>query len=148
MLCCGMGMGCKEVMVAAPLLVLWYDRVFVAGSWRDILRRRWGFYAALAATWPILIMAVASQAYRYGEFFEEEGRSPWEYAINQPSVILHYLRLTFFPAAGQCLFYLWHDAASLTETVAPSIALAAIVAAAGWCVVRRPPLGFVAGVSF
>ena len=29
---CGMGMGCKEVMVVAPLLVLLYDRTFLQGS--------------------------------------------------------------------------------------------------------------------
>ena len=104
-LCCGLGMTCKEVMVTAPLLVLWYDRVFVADNWPDLLRRRWGFYAALAATWPIVIMVVQCQAHRYGELFDEKTRTPWEYAVNQPSVILHYLRLTFFPR-GQCLFYM------------------------------------------
>ena len=51
---CALGMGSKEVMVSAPLLVLLYDRTFIAGSFREALRRRWGLYLALAATWPIL----------------------------------------------------------------------------------------------
>src|SRR6185295_18784482 len=34
--CCLPGTATKEVMVTAPLLVLWYDRVFVSGSWRGL----------------------------------------------------------------------------------------------------------------
>src|SRR4029453_14445450 len=52
---CALGMGCKETMVAAPLLVLLYDRTFVANFFRDALQRRRGLYVALAATWAILI---------------------------------------------------------------------------------------------
>ena len=40
---CALGMGSKEVMVSAPLIVLLYDRSFIAGSFREALRRRWGF---------------------------------------------------------------------------------------------------------
>ena len=48
---CALGMGCKQVMVTAPLIVLLYDRCFIAGSFREALRRRWGLYLGLAATW-------------------------------------------------------------------------------------------------
>jgi hypothetical protein len=43
-LCCALGMGCKEVMLSAPLVVLLYDRVFLCGSLRAVLCRRWGLY--------------------------------------------------------------------------------------------------------
>ncbi len=36
---CAAGMACKEVMVAAPLVVLLYDRTFLAGSFRAAWRR-------------------------------------------------------------------------------------------------------------
>ena len=52
---CALGMGCKEVMVSAPVVVLLYDRCFIAGSFREALRRRWGLYVGLAATWVILV---------------------------------------------------------------------------------------------
>ncbi len=39
---CALGMGCKEVMVTAPAALLLYDRAFIAGSFREALRRRWG----------------------------------------------------------------------------------------------------------
>src|SRR5215470_12781129 len=48
---CLLGMATKEVMYAAPLLVLLHDRTFFAGTFREALRRRPRFYAALAATW-------------------------------------------------------------------------------------------------
>jgi len=145
-LCCAVGMACKEVMVTAPVLVLWYDRVFVARTWREVFRRRWRFYAALAATWIILALALWSQASRYVEFAEPL-RTPLEYALNQPAVILHYLRLTFFPR-GQCLYYLWPNAAGYAPVVIPLAFLSALVAGAAWCVVRRPAIGFVAGSFF
>ena len=65
--CCAAGMGSKEVMVTVPLLVLWYDRVFVAQSWRDLFRRRWRFYAALATTWIILFAVIRCQSNLYRE---------------------------------------------------------------------------------
>ena len=34
--CCALGMATKEVMVTAPVIVLWYDRVFAARSWREL----------------------------------------------------------------------------------------------------------------
>ncbi len=144
--CCAAGMGTKEVMVTAPMLVLWYDRVFVARSWGEILRRRCLFYAAMAATWPLLYVVVRCQAYRYGEF-SGPVRTPFEYALSQPAVILHYLRLTFFPR-GQCLFDYWPDATSAAEIVIPGIIVSLLVAATGWCMFRRPALGFAAGSFF
>jgi len=65
---CLLGMGTKEVTVSAPLIVLLYDRTFVAGSWREAWRRRWGLHLALAATWLPLLGLVASNGWdRNGE---------------------------------------------------------------------------------
>ncbi len=147
-ICCAAGMDSKEVMVTAPLLVLWYDRVFVAQGWRDLFRLRWRFYAALAATWIILLAVMRCQARLYRELdFASMPRTPWQYALNQPIVIWHYLRLTFFPR-GLCLHYLWPGAATFAEMVVPGLALLTLLAATAWCMVRRPTLGFVAGSFF
>lgn len=45
---CAVGMGCKQVMVMAPLVMLLYDRIFLAARWRELLRRRWGLYLCCA----------------------------------------------------------------------------------------------------
>ena len=47
-------------MATAPLLVLLYDRTLLVGSWRGALRRRWGLYLGLAATWSLLAGLVLS----------------------------------------------------------------------------------------
>ena len=44
---CLLGMATKEVMATAPLIVLLYDRTFLAGSFREAWRRRYGLYLAL-----------------------------------------------------------------------------------------------------
>jgi hypothetical protein len=53
--CCALGMACKETMVVAPLVALLYDRTFTFESFRDALRRRGWSYAALCATWLALV---------------------------------------------------------------------------------------------
>ncbi len=45
---CLLGAGCKEVIVTLPLVALAYDALFLTGSWRESLRRRWGMYLGLA----------------------------------------------------------------------------------------------------
>ena len=94
---CVLGMGCKEIMVSAPLTVLLYDRAFVSGSLAEAFRRRWPYYGALGASWLVLAALVAST--------HERGRTSgfalhvsWlDYEESQPMAVLHYLRLAFWP---------------------------------------------------
>ena len=51
---CTLGMGTKEVMASAPLVVFLCDRAFVAGSFAAAWRARRGYYLTLAATWLVL----------------------------------------------------------------------------------------------
>ena len=51
---CALGMGSKEVMVTAPLVVLIYDRLFLAGGYVRALRSRWPIYVGLACTLAII----------------------------------------------------------------------------------------------
>jgi hypothetical protein len=57
---CVLGMASKEVMVTAPLMVLLYDRTFVAGSFRGAWRTRRTFYCFLGGTWLLLAALVAN----------------------------------------------------------------------------------------
>ncbi len=97
------GMASKEVMVSAPLLALLCDRAFFAGSFAVALRRRWGFYAGLAATWGLLL-ALAWHAGKRGETagFGLQDPSgvpitPWTYLLRQCEAIVQYLRLVVWP---------------------------------------------------
>ena len=57
---CAIGMATKPVMATAPIIALLFDVIFVAGSLKVALRRRWGLYAALAATWGIMAATIAA----------------------------------------------------------------------------------------
>ena len=55
-LACALGMGTKEVMATAPLMVVLWDRQFAPGSHRTAARRT--LYISLACTWVILLVLV------------------------------------------------------------------------------------------
>ncbi|MGE0609348.1 MAG: tetratricopeptide repeat protein [Pirellulales bacterium] len=96
-LCCLLGMAAKETMAAAPLLVLLYDRAFLAGSWKGAIRTRWRVHAALMATWLLLAWLVWQSAGRGGTAGFGPRTSPGRYALTQLPAILHYLRLSVWP---------------------------------------------------
>jgi len=87
------GRGLQAVIATAPLLVLLYDRTFLAGSFKAALRRRWGLYAGLAATWVVLavLLHFSPPLATIGRYHVSE------YALTQPGVILYYLRLALVP---------------------------------------------------
>jgi tetratricopeptide (TPR) repeat protein len=95
---CAAGMATKESMVTAPVMVLLYDRAFGAGSIRGALRERRGLYAGLAATWIILAMLVAPGPRSHSAGLSS-GITPWIYLLNQPRMLVTYLRLSFWPTA-------------------------------------------------
>ena len=96
-LACLLGMATKEVMVSAPLVVLLYDRTFVAGSMRGAWRRRRGLYLGLAATWFVLAALVASTHGRGGSAGFAAPAEVLPYVLTQCKAIVHYLRLAFWP---------------------------------------------------
>ena len=57
MLACLLGMATKEVMVSAPLVVLLYDRTFLAGSFREAWRQALGILPGLGRHLAALGMA-------------------------------------------------------------------------------------------
>jgi tetratricopeptide (TPR) repeat protein len=96
---CFLGMGCKEAMATAPLMVLLYDWVFVTRSWKEMFQRRWGLYVGLAATWILLgIIMVRSSGSRGTAAGFGLGMTWWEYARTQFWAICRYLRLAFWPS--------------------------------------------------
>ncbi|HVW20135.1 MAG TPA: tetratricopeptide repeat protein [Opitutaceae bacterium] len=96
-LACLLGMGTKEVMVSAPLLVLCLDRLRFAGSFAAAWRRRRAYYAALAATWIPLAALVWREGSRGGTSGFGLAVSARRYWATQPAAIARYLRLAFWP---------------------------------------------------
>jgi tetratricopeptide (TPR) repeat protein len=94
---CLAGMGSKEVMVSAPLIVFLFDRTFVAGSFAAAWRARKKLHLALAATWLLLALCIVSTGNRGGTVGVNDTVNAWSYFLTQCHALTHYLRLTFWP---------------------------------------------------
>jgi tetratricopeptide (TPR) repeat protein len=145
---CALGVATKEVAALAPILVVLYDRAFIPGPRRDVLRRRLPLYLGLAATWGLfaLLIALYPTGGSTGCGFTLQYITPWEYARSQPGVILHYLRLSVWPAP-LCFDYAWPTAQRIGQILPPALLLTALFAATLWALRRRPALGLI-GASF
>ncbi len=146
---CALGMGSKAVMVTAPLTALLYDRAFLSVSFRAALQRRYPLYIGLVATLGILVVTGVAhgvldtaQAANRSVGFGFKGITPWAYALTQPGVIVHYLRLSFWPDP-LCLDYAWPAAATAGRIVPPLVVVLILVGGTAWSLRARPWLGFV-----
>jgi len=141
-LACALGMGTKEVMATAPLMVLVWDCLFAPDRMRD----RRSLYASLAATWTILAVLVAGGHRTSAVGFGFAEWPWWRYLMTQTEVVTHYLRLAVLPAP-LVLDYEWPAAASFAHVLVPGFLLAALLAATVWGLARRAPGAF-AGAWF
>ena len=151
-----LGMGTKEIVATAPLLLWLYDRTFVAGGFRAALRARPRFYLSLALVWAalfaLLIAGLVREAYSSPEESPLGGYAvaaftPLEYLRTQPGVVLHYLRLVFWPHP-LCLDYAWPPAKSVGEIVPQTLVLLVLVVATSIGIARCSVLGFLGAWFF
>jgi tetratricopeptide (TPR) repeat protein len=142
---CLLGMGCKEVMVSAPLIVFLYDRTFLSGSFAEAWQRRSRLYLSLAATWILLGYLAISTGTRGGT--AGTATVPWQaYALTQSHAIAQYLRLVFWPHP---LIFDYGDAlaTSAREVVPGGLLIIALLIGTIVAVRRWPSIGFL-GVWF
>ena len=139
---CVLGMATKEVMVSAPLMVLLYDRTFVAGSFAGAWRQRWRVYAGLGGSWLLLayLVATGGQSGNGGAGFNAKVTG-WSYALTQLWAIAHYLWLTVWPHP------LVFDYGTLMvrgarEVLAPGLVVALVVGGTVVSLWRWPVIGF------
>jgi tetratricopeptide (TPR) repeat protein len=142
---CALGMAAKEVMVSAPLLVLLFDRTFVAGAFRAAWLARRRLYLRLAATWVVLAWLLWAGAGRGGTVVAGDASS-WQYLLTQAGAIVHYLRLALLPT-GQVFDYGTRLVSGLGAVWWQGLVVLSLLGATAWAVVRRPVAGFV-GVLF
>lgn len=95
---CAAGMASKETMVTAPAAVLLYDATFFAAGFRDALRRRWRFYAALAATWLLLAALMWSTRVTSRGIGYTAAMDFWTHVLTQVRVLVDYLKLSVWPS--------------------------------------------------
>ena len=95
---CGfLGMASKEIMISAPLMVLLYDRTFVAQEFRAAWRLRWRYYLALASSWILLAVLVWQTGNRGGTAGLVRNMPWWAYGRTQCEAVIHYLSLAVLP---------------------------------------------------
>ncbi len=93
---CLAGMACKEMMATAPLVVLMYERTFVAGTFRKAAMRSWQLYAGLAISWLLLIFLNIDRPRAHSAGFDL-GISAPEWWLMQTKVLLVDLRKIVWP---------------------------------------------------
>lgn len=144
-----LGTASKPVMVVAPLVALLYDRCFLAGSFRGALAARRWMYAGLAATWlcAALLLRAAPADYAPSAGFGLHAVTPLGYLATEPGVILHYLRLTFWPQP-LVIDYGWPLARGAGAIVPPALVVGTLLAVAIAACVRRPAPGFLGAAFF
>ncbi len=145
---CALGMGSKQVMVAAPLLVLLYDRTFLSGSLKNAIAARGRLYAGLLVTCAILTTSMLdSPPQGASAGFSLKTVTPYHYALTQCQVIPYYLQLSFWPKS-QCLDYIWPFVESARE-VWPGIVLLSVLLLATLIGTKlNSPWGFVGAWFF
>ncbi len=95
-LACLSGMLSKEMMASAPVMMLLFDRTFIAGSVRRALRRSWPLYVCLALTWVPLV-ALNYQGPRTPAAGFGLGVAAHEWWFTQAKVLFLYLKLAVWP---------------------------------------------------
>jgi tetratricopeptide (TPR) repeat protein len=148
---CAAGMGCKESMVTAPVMIALYDVVYYSGlSVRGIasaLRARWRFFIALAATWVFLVPSLIASASISTGGFSSAHATWWTYLLNQAEMVTRYLRLAFWPSS-LVNFYGWTRPYTLADVWMPAAFLTAIVLVSIVWFVKAPRVGFLALAVF
>jgi tetratricopeptide (TPR) repeat protein len=144
--CCALGMATKQVMVSAPVIVLLYDRAFIAGSFKAAWRARWKFYAVLCATWLALGASVLSSGFRGGTTGYHTLLTWWMYAATQCKAILIYIKLVFWPAP--LVFDYGISFVGSPSAVMPQITVVTLLAAAALFAMFRWPRAGIFGAVF
>ena len=143
---CALGMGTKEVMVTAPLVVMLLDRIFIKDFFEHGKAQRRRVQLALLATWAVLALAVLLSHGRGGSAGFGLGMTAWSYARTQFACIIHYLRLSIWPSP--LVIDYGNSVVGDGATIAPyALGVILLMAATAAALIRRPMLGFL-GVWF
>ena len=148
--CCFLAMATKESAAGLPLMLLLYDRLFRADDPAGAPARKRLLLAAFAS-WGMMLglMLATGSAYAKAGIGSVEGIGPVRYALSQSGVILHYLRLCFWPA-GLCLDHVRRpiEFDRPLEYVPQTIAVLALLGLAAYGLIRRRPWSFPACTFF
>lgn len=143
--CCTLGIMSKEVMITAPVVILVYDRTFLAGTFKDALKLRRKIYASLCLSWIpffLILKTIKRQAVGYGM-----GVTWYTYALTECKAVITYLRLCIWP--NPLVFdrgaHFLHTA---YEAIPYALPLGLLLIATVYTLIRKPTLGFLGAWFF
>lgn len=144
----GLGMGSKETVVTAPLVMLLYDRTFMSRSLKEALSKRGWCYCGFLLAW-ILLGFLISQNHQTSTGINERGGSSTSlsYAATQVGVVLHYLRLTVWPNP-LILDYFWPQARTLFSILGPGVIIFPLICLSVWGTIQNKTWGFIGAWFF
>ncbi|HTB63253.1 MAG TPA: tetratricopeptide repeat protein [Opitutales bacterium] len=137
---CYLGVAAKELMFSAPIIILLYDRTFVAGTFRKAWIERRGFYGAMISSWALLGFLMYSAGQRGGTVGFNLDMTPWSYALKQCQAVVHYFYLAFWPHP----LVMDYGADIITNfwlVWRQAIILTVLVGCTFWALWRKPAIG-------
>ena len=140
---CVLGMLAKPVMATAPIALLLYERAFMFTSWKEAWKRNSKFYCFIFISWIILLIVLVSapNGVEATAGFSLTKLTPMQYALTQPGVVVHYLRLAFCPNP-LILDYDWPVASRAVEIIPPFLIILFLVVGSVLAWRREPRIGF------
>ena len=147
--CFWLGVGTKEVMIAALPVLLLFDRIFLSHSWRAVLVRRWTVYAGMApvALWLAHVLTAPPADGQVSAGFQLPGVTSWHYLLTQSEVILYYLHLAAWPV-DLCFDYGWPVVRSPREVFWPLVIVGSLFVGCLMWLPRRPRILFPVAAFF
>jgi Tfp pilus assembly protein PilF len=138
----------KEVALVLPVMVLLYDRTFISASFRAAIQKNRWLYSVISLTWGVMIFLYLTTRpeEKLTAGFGMAGMTPWLYAVNQPAVILHYLRLILWPVP-LVFDYQW-PAVSQLRLLLPSLCVVMLMVLVLGAMYRRFRVLSFLGLSF
>jgi tetratricopeptide (TPR) repeat protein len=145
-----LGYGCKETMASVPAAVILFDRIFLARSWRELIRRRRLYYLFFLATWGAFTIWHLSRAKESegGIGFGMEAVTPTKYALTQAGVILYYLKISVWPRGLVIDYQTWPWTTTLSEAMPEAGIVGGMLLATAVLLFWRPAIGFVCAWFF
>jgi len=142
------GAASKEVIVSAPIAVLLLDRALVSPSFRAALRAHGKLYALLALSWVALACCVSLGDRGESVGVGIEAVTPLDYLRTQAGVILHYLRLVFWPHPLVLDYDDWPIARTWGAVVPEGLAVLALLCISTFGALRGRVWGFLGALCF
>jgi tetratricopeptide (TPR) repeat protein len=137
---CYLGVATKELMFSAPLIILLYDRTFVAGSFRAAWAQRRVFYGLMVSSWVLLGVLMAMAGQRGGTVGFGLDMAWQDYAMKQCQAVVHYFVLAFWPHP-LVMDYGTDVIKNFSKVWLQALILTGLVGATIWALWKRPLLG-------